>query len=108
MTARLSVILTLVLVVGVYRTRARPGPASPPSYRDWKVYGGGVDNIHYSALDQINRANVQRLEVAWTYDSGDAYPDSEMECNPIIVHGTLFATTPRLRLIAFDAGTGRM
>jgi glucose dehydrogenase len=66
------------------------------------------DSIRYSALDQINRGNVARLEVAWTYDTGDAFPDSEMECNPIVVNGLLYATTPKLRLIALDAATGKL
>src|SRR5437016_7727610 len=75
---------------------------------DWKVYGGSPDNVHYSSLRQINRGNVQQLRVAWTYDSGDAFPDSEMECNPIVVRGILYATTPKLRLIALDAATGKL
>ena len=72
------------------------------------MYGGGPESIRYSALDQINRGNVARLEVAWTYDTGDAFPDSEMECNPIVVNGVLYATTPKLRLIALDAATGTL
>lgn len=84
------------------------GQTAPSSkYREWTSYGG-PDNIHYSALDQINRDNVNRLAVAWTYDSGDAFPDSELECNPIVVDGTLYATTPSLRLIALDAATGAL
>ena len=82
--------------------------AAPSGYTDWSVYGGGPDNIHYSTLSQINRDNVESLHVAWTYDTGDAFPGSEMECNPIIVHGILYATTPRLRLIALDAATGKL
>jgi len=31
-----------------------------------------------------------------------------MECNPIIEHGTLYATTPKLHLIALDAATGKL
>lgn len=77
-------------------------------YREWKIYGGTPDNIHYSALHQINRENVHELTVAWTYDSGDAFPSSEMECNPIVVHGILYVTTPKLRLIALDAPTGKL
>ena len=88
---------------------ASPKRAVPRTdYRDWKVCGGGPDNIHYSTLNQINRSNVHKLEVAWTYDTGDAFPDSEMQCNPIIVHGVLFATTPKLRVIALDAATGKL
>ena len=77
-------------------------------YRDWKVYGGGPENIRYSKLDQINRDNVGRLQVAWTYDTGDAFPGSEMQCNPIVVDGVLFVTTPKLRVIALDAATGAL
>ena len=77
-------------------------------YRGWTVYGGGPDSIRYSALGQINRTNVARLEVAWTYDTGDAFADSEMECNPIVVNGLLYATTPKLQLIALDAATGTL
>src|ERR1700674_3047354 len=77
-------------------------------YRDWKVYGGGPENIRYSKLDQINRDNVSRLQVAWTYDTGDVFAGSEMQCNPIMVDGVLYATTPKLRLIALDAATGKL
>lgn len=82
--------------------------AAADPYREWAVYGGGPDSIRYSTLDQINRDNVARLSVAWTYDTGDAFPDSEMESNPIVVNGLLYATTPKLRLIALDAATGKL
>ncbi len=78
------------------------------SYRQWRAYGGGPESIQYSALDQINRENVHRLKVAWSFDTGDAYSGSEMQCNPIVIDGVLFATTPRLRVIALDAATGKL
>ena len=31
-----------------------------------------------------------------------------MECNPIVVNGVLYATTPKLRVIALDAATGKL
>jgi glucose dehydrogenase len=81
----------------------------PSAYEAWQVAGGGgPDGIHYSSLKQINRRNVSHLKVAWEYDTGDAYKGSHMECNPIIVHGVLYATTPRLRLIALNAATGKL
>lgn len=73
---------------------------------DWPV-NGGPGNIRYSPMTQINRENVKQLEVAWTYDSGDAFQGSEMQSNPIIIDGKLYATTPKMRVIALDAGTGR-
>ena len=38
---------------------------------DWKDYLGGPDGSHYSPLKQINAANVNKMEVAWTYSAGD-------------------------------------
>src|SRR5579863_5895880 len=66
------------------------------------------DPSHYSALTQINRENVSKLKVAWTYDTGDTFPDSEMQCKPLFADGVLYATTPKLRLIALDAATGKL
>lgn len=77
-------------------------------FRHWRVYNGGLQGLHYSTLDQINRENVSKLKVAWRYDTGDAFKNSEMECNPIVVGRTLYATTPRLRVIALDAATGKL
>ncbi len=34
---------------------------------------GGIDNIRYSPLSQIDRTNATRPQVAWTYDSHDAF-----------------------------------
>jgi len=76
-------------------------------YRDWRVYGGSPDHIQYSVLDQINRGNVGRLTVAWQCDSEDGFPNSQMECTPIVIGGGLFATTPKLRVIALDAASGQ-
>jgi len=72
----------------------------------WPV-NGGPDNIRYSPLKQITPANVDRLRVAWTFDSGDAFKDSEMQSNPIVVDGVLYATTPKMRVLALNAETGR-
>lgn len=74
----------------------------------WPSYHGGPDNIKYSKLTQITPANVSRLKTVWRYDSGDEFQGSEIQCNPIIVNGVLYATTPKLRVIALDAGTGKL
>ena len=74
---------------------------------DWPVYGGITDHTHYSTLDQITPANVGKLQVAWTYETHDEFPGSEMQANPIVVDGVLYATTPKLRVFALDAATGK-
>ena len=72
---------------------------------EWPVNGGPY-NIRYSPLTQVNRDNVGRLQVAWIYDSHDAFKDSEMQSNPIVVDGVLFATTPTMHVVALNAATG--
>lgn len=81
-------------------------PVGKPGYRTWGAFGGSAENIHYSRLTQMTPANVGKLEVAWTYDSGDAYQGSEMQCNPIVVDGVMYVTTPKMRVVALDAATG--
>jgi len=73
---------------------------------EWAMHGG-VDNIRYSPLRQIDRTNVANLKVAWTYDSHDAFKGSEMQSNPVVVNGVLYATTPTLKVIALNAATGQ-
>jgi quinoprotein glucose dehydrogenase len=77
------------------------------SYREWNVVGGSADGIHYSSLSQINARNVRSLRIAWKFDSHDEYVDSDIQCNPIVVDGVMFVTTPTLRVVALDAATGR-
>src|SRR5262249_30310535 len=72
----------------------------------WLV-NGGPGNSRYSPLNGITPANVGRLQAAWTYDSHDSFKGSEMQSNPIVVAGVLYATTPTLQVIALAADTGR-
>lgn len=73
---------------------------------DWPVYHGNDDHTHYTTLSQISPANVKQLKVAWTFDTKDAFPGSEMQANPIVIDGVLYATTPKMQVIALDAATG--
>lgn len=75
--------------------------------KGWPVVNG-AGATHYSTLTQIDRSNVQKLERAWQFDSGDEFEGSELECNPIVLDGVLYATTPKLRVIALDAATGKL
>ncbi|MGC2400268.1 MAG: PQQ-binding-like beta-propeller repeat protein, partial [Acidobacteriaceae bacterium] len=96
----LSVLLCLGFSATVH------GQSAP--WGTWRQVGGGPDNIHYSTLSQINRDNVHSLQIAWQFDSGDQHAKSEMECNPIVVDGVLYATTPNGDVVALDAATGTL
>ena len=62
----------------------------------------------YSRLRQINRDNVNKIELAWKYDTGDAFPGSEDQCRPLFVDGVLYLTSPKNRLLALDAADGHV
>ncbi len=67
----------------------------------WPGYSGGADNSRYFASRQINKDNVSRLQVAWTYPFGDT------SFNPIAVRGVVYGRGRNGSLVAVDAKTGR-
>lgn len=77
----------------------------PSKRRTWTVSHGDGAATRYSSLDQINRSNVSQLRQAWTYHSGDGV--GNIQCNPIIVDGVMFAPTPGRALVAINAANGR-
>src|SRR5438094_10596341 len=54
---------------------------------DWPVYGGSAAQDRYSPLRQIDRKNVQKLKVAWTFDTAEP---GALQTNPLIVGHVLF------------------
>ncbi len=75
---------------------------------EWQQYGGDHASSQYSPLKQIHRANVQQLIKVWEYhsESGQATPRTQIQCNPIIVDGVLYGSSPTLKFFALDAATG--
>ena len=82
---------------------------SGEKYSRWQHYKGSPESIHYSSLSQIDTGNVKQLQIAWEYHTGDAdtVHHSQIQCNPIIVDGVLFGTSPQMKLFALDAATGQ-
>lgn len=85
------------------------GDQPSAGYTSWKVYGGSSANIKYSALDQVDTSNVTGLRPAWIYlsEGGDSTKYGPMQCNPIVIDNTLYGVSPRLKLFAVDAATGK-
>ena len=83
--------LTIALLVS-------SGAAAGANSADWPNVGNDKGGMRYSTLDQINRENVKRLQVAWTYHTGDSLAAGEtIECTPIVVDGVMYVTTGRSR-----------
>jgi len=76
---------------------------------DWPMHGGDAEGSHYSRLNQINTKNVPKLELVWTYHTRDKRNDnrSQIQCNPIIIEGILYGTSPQLKVFALNAATGQ-
>lgn len=89
---------------------AQPVPVAEGAPADWAHYGNGVENNRFAALDQITPANVDQLEVAWTYRTGDVPistgAGAEDQSTPLQVGDKLFLCTPKNNVIALDADTG--
>ncbi|HSK19443.1 MAG TPA: pyrroloquinoline quinone-dependent dehydrogenase [Longimicrobiales bacterium] len=86
--------------------------ALPAQEIDWRVNGRDAAGTRYSPASVINRDNVARLEVAWTYRTREsdaefatAKPPS-FEATPLVSEGTMYIGTPLGRVIALDAATG--
>jgi quinoprotein glucose dehydrogenase len=75
----------------------------------WPVSGGSNANIRYADLSQINTSNVHLLTPAWEFHTGDAdtVNHSQIQCNPLIIDGIMYGTTPEMKLFALDASTGK-
>src|SRR5690242_18509995 len=99
--------LSLVALIGIAFAllHTRPTQSAPKMPADWPVYGGDSLNDHYSPLTQINRSNVGKLHVAWTYDSGEA---GGMQTSPIVVGKVMYTYTPSKAVVALDAATGKL
>ena len=91
----------LVALVGVGLFARAPGGAQPSRDRWWPGYGNGPDNSRYFASRLIDRSNVSRLQVAWTYPHGDT------GSSPLVVRGVIYGRGRNGSLVAVDAKTGR-
>lgn len=89
------------------------GALGSAAAQEWPSYGGDPGQTRYSALKQINRSNVTRLQAAWTYHTGDVSDGSAtpvrsaFETTPLVVGGVMYFTTPYSRVIALDPETGK-
>lgn len=71
---------------------------------DWSLYGRDYNNQRFSPLTQINRENIDQLQLAWKYKTDKK---STFQTTPIVVDGVMYITTPFNDVIALDAVTGK-
>jgi quinoprotein glucose dehydrogenase len=97
--------VSLAMAAAFDATPSSAGKTPDKESHDWPVYGGTPDNNRFSSLTQINRKNVKRLRVAWTFDTEES---GGLQTNPIVVDGILYGLTPSQKVFALNAATGKL
>jgi quinoprotein glucose dehydrogenase len=77
----------------------------PAIYMGWKAPGGGLDAPQYSALQQINKTNVARLELAWFYPAPG--PSGRFAFTPTVVDDVMYVVGKDSTIFALEAATGK-
>ncbi len=102
--ASFSTILVFLLLT-VLTSCSAPIEKAPTAAENWAIALGPGSN-HASTLSQIQPDNVSSLQIAWTYRSGDAGKHTQIQCNPLIISGKVYATSPGLDVVCLNAATG--
>lgn len=107
-----SVCRGAALVASVCTFAAAGLAAQAKQEAGWATYGNDAGGTRYSTAAQIDRSNVNKLKVAWTYRTGALEQSKRLirkaafEATPILVDGKLYLSTPYNHVIALDPGTG--
>ena len=86
-------------------------PVAPGTeQKDWAHWGNTTAGNRFAALDQINKGNIDKLQVAWTFRTGDI-PQStgagaEDQNTPLQIGDTVYTCTAYGKVFALDADTG--
>ena len=104
----LNTVTILIAFISCQTADITEAPTENETYHGtWSHYLGDPARTHYSSLGEINRDNVQDLEVAWTYASGDIGKNNYMQCNPLVVDTILYGASPGMKIFAVHAATGK-
>src|SRR5215218_8766398 len=101
-------IIGLLLLTCVLSCRGQQTVMSNYAGKNWMAFAGDDSKSRYSTLRQVNKENVKKLHLVWTYRSGDSSQarGTIVQCNPLVVEGTMYGTTPGLKLVALNGATG--
>jgi glucose dehydrogenase len=110
---RIGWIVTAILVCGQLTVGGQAQRNVPRG--EWRQYAGDAASTKYSPLDQINRGNVQNLQVAWRWSSADnpiagtaaQYRPGGYQDTPILANGVLYTETSLGIFVALDPASGR-
>ena len=61
------------------------------NYSNWLRSHGNNFSTRFSGLKIINRKNIEKLELVWTYTSNDSL-GREIQANPVVENGIIYTT----------------
>ena len=110
---KFGLLLLLTVLIGVlalavlgFRFPAQVISGTPDNL-DWSHYGNDLGNMRFLDADQINPTNVAQLKPAWVFHTGVLDKGASLEVSPIVVNGTMYATSGHDDVFALDAATGQ-
>ena len=98
----LSVAMTVAALVTPLAQSRGSGKRPAQAHTGWSAYLGSADSAQFSALTQVNRQTVSKLEVAWTFPSGNR----NFMFGPLVADGLIFVLAGANDLVALNAATG--
>lgn len=106
--------LLLIVVISAcdHQQNKTASTESISSYTEWPVYGRDHLGSRYLPVSYINRENVENLQIAWMYKTGELEPEfatdkpTSFQATPIIADGILYLSTPLGRVVALNPATG--
>ncbi|HKI27188.1 MAG TPA: PQQ-dependent dehydrogenase, methanol/ethanol family [Candidatus Sulfotelmatobacter sp.] len=75
-----------------------------PVSANWTSYNGDYTGRRFSSLQEINVANVVKMQAAWVFHPGNS---QRLEVTPVVVRGIMYVTSAN-DAFALDARTGRI
>ncbi len=76
------------------------------NYSNWPRSHGGHYSMRFSSLDLINRKNVEKLELAWQFNSNDG--KKGIQANPVVYEGLVYIPTPGNYIVCLDGTNGNV
>ena len=103
MTRKLNAVAIMLPIVVAFQVGSLEAQSADDlSFETWNQYLGGSDSSQYSSLDQINRSNVDQLEVVWSYPTGGG----NVTFGPTVVGDVMYVLAANRTLVAVNAATG--
>ena len=74
------------------------------NFSDWPRSHGGFSSMRFSSLDLINKNNIEKLKLAWTFNSKDG--KKGIQANPVVYDGFVYLPTPGNHIVCLDGTNG--